>query len=110
MLRTSRWIPATVDISEDSDISLSVDIRDMAIFGLIIPSTFNGTEIAFQVGYDNENWSELNDSSGTPVAMTVAASRAYDLPTALASWRVFQIVCGSSQTTEDTEFIVVAKG
>lgn len=90
-------------------VSDAFDARPGAMYGLVIPSTFDGTTITFQVSADNSTYQSLYDTSNAQVSMTVAASRSYDLPTELAAWPFFKIVCGTSQTGS-TVFTVVAKG
>lgn len=108
--RLSDWKNLTVDISEDDDLTNAFDARPGAIYGLVVPSTFDGTTISFVVSHDDSTYQALYDTTNSLVSMTVAASRSYDLPTELASWQFWKIVTGSAQTTGDTVFVVVAKG
>ena len=108
--RTSWWQAATVDIGEDADLTDSVDIRDMAIFAILIPANFDGTEIKYHVSYDNTTFYPLYDGSNTLIADTVTASTARDLPVELAPWAWLKIETTTDQATSDTVFIVVAKG
>jgi hypothetical protein len=110
LLRTSIWHKATVDISEDADLTNEVDIRDMALIGLLVPSTLNGTDLIFHVSHDNVTYYPLYDTSNGAVDMTVTAGQAYDLPTALAAWPWMKIETVTDQADTDTEFIVVSKG
>lgn len=102
--------PIRVDISESTTISDIVEAKGHCMYGLIVPSNFDGTQIKFQTSYDGVTFEELHDNLGVEVALTVAASKNYDLPTALAPWPFWRIVCSTAQTTTDTDFIVVAKG
>lgn len=108
--RSSTWKSLTVDISEDNDLTDVFDARPGAIYGLIIPSNFDGTQISFVVSHDNSTFVALYDVDNAQVLMTVAASRAYDLPTELAPWQYWKIVTLTAQATTDTIFTIVAKG
>lgn len=108
--RSSTYKSLTVDISEDADLTDAFDARPGAIYGLVVPSTINGTGLLFHVSHDGTTYQQLYDTSNAAVAMTVAASRSYDLPTELAAWQYWKIETVTDQSTEDTVFIVVAKG
>jgi tellurite resistance-related uncharacterized protein len=110
LTRTTYYQTALVDISEDADLSTAVDIRDMAIFGLIVPSNFDGTEIKYWVSHDNVTYYALYDGSNTLIADTITASTARDLPTELAPWAWLKIETTTDQATSDTELIVCCKG
>lgn len=100
----------TITIATSTTVSDAFATGGKAIFGLVVPSTFDGTTITFQVSADGVTYQALYDITNTAVGMTIAASRSYDLPTQLAAWPYFKIVCGSAQTTTNTIFVVVAKG
>lgn len=100
----------TVVIATSTTVSEAYPAQGRALFGLVIPSTFDGTVITFQVSADGVTYQALYDEFNTQVSMTVAASRSYNLPTALAPWAYWKIICSSAQTTTDTVFVVVSKG
>ena len=78
-------------------------------FGLQMPAAFTGTSITFTVSADGTTFQALYDSTGTTaVSMTVAASRSYDLPTALTTWKQFKIVSGSAEGA-DRSLVVIGK-
>lgn len=94
-----------------------------AVFGLMVPSTFDGTAITFTVSADSPDVVEAsatyqplyeyntltNDGVATrSVGLTIAASQSYDLPAALTAWPRWKIVCGTAQTGA-TAFVVVGK-
>lgn len=108
--RASHWYDLTVDIETDADLTDAFDARPGAMYGLIVPSNFDGTNILFHVSHDNDTYYPLYDTTNTAVGMTVAASRAYDLPTELAAWPFWKIETVTDQATSDTVFTVVAKG
>jgi hypothetical protein len=99
-----------VILATSTTISEACALGGSAIFGLVVPSTFDGTTITFQVSHDGTTYQALYDEFNVAVSMTVAASRSYNLPSALAPWSYLKLVCGSAQTTTDTAFVIVGKG
>ena len=83
--RSSTWKSVTVALATSTTISNAFDARPGAIYGLIIPATFEGSSLGFQVSHDNSTFVDLYDNTGTIVALACTVSRAYDLPTALSS-------------------------
>lgn len=99
---------ATVTVTAGQTVSAEVDTAGMRNLGLIVPSTFDGTTITFQVSnVAGGTFVALYDMTNTQVSMTIAVSRAYDLPGELLPWRFLKIVCGTAQATENTDFILV---
>ena len=110
LTRESHWAYLTVDISEDADLTNAFDARPGAIYGLVVPSNFDGTAILFHVSHDDVTYQPLYTSLNVAVGMTITASRSYDLPTELAAWQYWKIETVTDQATSDTIFTVVAKG
>ena len=106
---TNLSIPASIVIGTHTTIGIAVDTDGARNLGLVVPSTFDGTTISFQVSVDNATYQALYDITNTLVQMTIAASRSYDLPGELMAWRYFKIVCGTAQATTDTLFVVTAR-
>lgn len=77
-------------------------------FGLVMPSSFTGTTLTFQVSADGVTFQALYSTANVQVSMTVAASRCYDLPPELASWHSFKIISGSSEGAA-RELVVIGK-
>ena len=78
-------------------------------FGLIIPSTFDGTGITFEVGYSDVgtmNWMGLYNLA-TTVTMVVAASRAYKLPDDLKPFPYWRMLTAAQ--TGATVFVAFGK-
>lgn len=65
----------TIDISEDVDLSDAVDVSGVTVCGAIIPSTYNGTALSFQVSADGANYYPMYDTAGNSVSYTVSTSR-----------------------------------
>jgi len=88
----------------------AIDTAGYRFFGLIIPSTFDGTVISF-TGCDTSGgtYQAIYDIFGNLVQMTVAASRSYDLPGELSAWRFIKIVCATTQATTTTDFTLVMR-
>ena len=92
----------TVTIDQNETVSTAFDSRGFSSFGLLMPSSFTGTTISFQVSHDNSTYNALNNTTGSVISMTVAASKAYSLPIELTPWRYFKIVSGSSEAAART--------
>jgi hypothetical protein len=114
----------TMTVADSGTVSTSFAATEFAAYGLVVPSTFDGTAITFQASADNavnvpeasatyqalyEYDPVANDGSMRVATITgMAASRSYDLPVALVSWPRWKIVCGTAQTGA-TVFTVVGK-
>jgi hypothetical protein len=96
----------TLTIANGATTSDAVRAAGFALFGLVMPSSFTGTTLTFTVSHDGTTYQALYDNTGTAVSLTVAASRSFDLPTALASWPYFKVVSGSSEGAARTLQIV----
>lgn len=66
---------------------------------IILPATFQGTALTFEVSVDGINFVALNDNSGA-ISITVAQGKAYALPAALAGTLYFKIVSGSTENAD----------
>lgn len=89
--------------------SSGIDISGFALCGVILPSTFDGTALSFEVSVDDSSYYVLRDSAGD-ISFTVAASRALALDPALFSgFRYVKIVAGSTQTTTDTDAVLAVR-
>lgn len=79
-------------------------------YGLIMPAALTSTAMTFTVCDSADGtYVALYDTTNTQVAMTVAASRAYDLPSELYAWPFWKIVLGTAEDAART-LKVVAKG
>jgi hypothetical protein len=100
----------TCTVTAAGTTSAAVDLAGFRNVGLIVPSTFDGTTITFTVSDTLAGtYVALYDITNTQVSMTVAASRAYDLPGELMVWRFIKIVCGTVQATTGTDFTWVVQ-
>jgi len=105
-----REATVTASVAISGTTTPAIDTAGYRFFGLIIPSTFDGTVISF-TGCDTSGgtYQAIYDIFGNLVQMTVAASRSYDLPGELSAWRFIKIVCATTQATTTTDFILVMR-
>jgi hypothetical protein len=96
-------LPATV--VGGASLSEAIDIRGYQVTGIVVPSTFDGTTINFQVSAVGVTYQALYDMTNTLVSMTVTASRSYSLWGELSGWSYVKIGTGTSQTG-DTAFVL----
>lgn len=100
---------ASIVLATSTTVGTAVDARQYSDIGLVIPSTFDGTTITFQVSADGVTYQALYDINNNAVGMTVAASRSYDLPGELTQWPYFKVVAGTVQATTDTALVAVLR-
>jgi hypothetical protein len=99
---------ALARMSLGSTLTPAIDTAGMRNLGLLIPSTFDGGLLSFLVSDSLAGtYLALYDITNTQVVMTVAASRAYDMPGELTAWRFIKIAANTAQLTTDTDFILV---
>ena len=90
----------TLTIANGATASEAFFFGPYAMAAVIMPSTLDGTALTFQVSGDGVTYVALDDGEGAAVGMTVAASKAYALPDALAVYQYFKLVMGTSQTDD----------
>lgn len=87
----------SVGIAINETDSEVVDFQAADKGGIILPATFEGTEISFKVcGTSNGTFVPLYDSSNAIVKLTVTQDRAYALPAALAPFKFFKLVSNAA--------------
>lgn len=104
---TERIISATV--AAGTSLSGTIDTEGARNLGLVVPTTFDGTQIRFQVSHDNVTFFPLNDVTNTRITQTVSANTAVDLVGELMVWRYIKIETVTAQATTDTVFQVVLR-
>jgi len=87
-----------VIIADGETDSGALDCKTLTPWVMYIPAEFEGTGISFKVSHDDSTYYVLYDHDNVQVAMTVAASRAYRLPTDVIGARYYKAVAGTSQT------------
>jgi hypothetical protein len=86
------------------------DLGGLRNWGILIPSTFDGTQIQFQMSDTlGGTYVGVYDITNTRVIMTVAASRYYDIPGELLGIRFLKIECLTAQATSATDFLIIGK-
>jgi hypothetical protein len=65
----------SVTISTGSSLSPGVDLDGLTLVAIVMPSTWDGTTITFQVSPNGTDWYNLHDAAGSEVALTVGPSR-----------------------------------
>lgn len=99
---------ATATIASGGTVSSAIDIREYAIFGMVIPAAFTGIAITFQVcATSGGTFQGLYNTSGNAVSVTVAQGRSYDVPTEVASWPYVKLVSGSAEAADRTLTLVM---
>lgn len=90
--------------------STGSDLAGLRNWGVLVPSTFDGTQIQFQMSDTLAGtYVGVYDITNTRVIMTVAASRYYDIPGELMGIRFLKIECLTVQATTDTNFLLIGK-
>lgn len=88
----------TLVIANGETTSTAFTSSNFAAFGLQMPAAFTGASVTFTVSADDgATYQALYDTTNTLVSLTVAASRSYDLPSALTAWDHFKIVSASAE-------------
>lgn len=69
--------------------------------GFVMPATFTGASVTFQVSVDDSTYQALYDSSNNQISITVSASRSYafkqDVRSCLQPWPYVKIVSASGE-------------
>ena len=90
--------------------AIGSDLAGLRNWGIMVPSTFDGTQIQFQMCDSFAGtYVPVYDITNTPVRLTVAASRYYDIPGELMGIRFLKIECLTAQAATDTDFLIIGK-
>ena len=65
----------TLTISSGESVSDALDLRGKTLIGLIMPSALTSTSMNFELSVDNDSFSDMYDTDGNKIAITVASSR-----------------------------------
>lgn len=86
------------------------DLAGLRNWGILVPSTFDGTQIQFQMCDTlGGTYVPVYDITNTRVVMTVAVSRYYDVPGELMAIRFLKIETLTAQATTSTDFLIIGK-
>lgn len=109
-VETTHESVVTCTVTSGQFVSAAVDLAGVRNLGLIVPATFDGTQIGFQVSDTlGGTYVTLYDITNAQVVMTIGASRAYDMPGEVMVWRFLKIACGTVQATTNTDFLLVTR-
>lgn len=82
-------------------VDLGVSAPDGGLVGIVMPATFTGASITFQVSADDTTYQALNNASNSAISLTVTQAKSYgftaDIRSALVGWRWIKIVSASSE-------------
>jgi len=62
-----------IDVTADAVNSQGIKTDGLLLCGIKFPSAFTGTSITFDFSMDNNAWSDVVETDGTPVTYTVTA-------------------------------------
>ena len=65
---------ATIDISEDTGNSTSVDVRGKKVIGIVMPSAMTGTTFKLQFSLDDTTFKDVVNSGGTDQTFSFQAN------------------------------------
>jgi hypothetical protein len=101
-----------VTIASSGTISTAANLGDGVLTMLLMPATFTGTAVTFQVAESADGtYRALTDSAGAAVSVTVAASKAVALnPTTFLGVRHIKVVSGSAEGGARTVTLVTRPG
>ena len=109
----------TLTIASGQTVSSAFTAGWHAAYGVVIPSSFTGTSLSFQVCADTSVDAPVyqalyrrdevaNDGSTVLDTITVTTSRSYALPDGLTAWQAFKIVSNGAEGA-DRSLVVVGK-
>lgn len=101
-------LPVTTDstecvIASSGTVSTAVDLHGHNLVGCVMPAAFTGTAITFQGSQEGTTFTDLYDTAGSALSITVAADRfILFTPSDFAGVRFIKLVSGSSEGAERT--------
>lgn len=107
--QSSTCTDLTATVSASGTTTESIDLSGTKLIGIVVPSTFDGTEITLQGSVDNSSFFDVYDAFGTEVAITTSASRlvVFTSNDFIGLPQYIKLVCTSTQTTTDTVFTLI---
>lgn len=103
--------PITVTIADGATLSTAADLYGCTVVALYIPSGLNGTTLYFKSSHDGVNYSNMRNSSGARLTVTVVNSEdtciAF-LPADLFSTKHLKIEAATTQSG-DIDIVLVAR-
>lgn len=100
--------PSTAIIPISDTVSNAVDLGEMAVVGLQVPSAITSTALTFQASSDGGTYAAVTKVDGTAYSVTVAASKYIVIPPAdLAGIRFLKVIAGTTETAARTIILTV---
>lgn len=98
----SRCENISATIANTATESAAIDISGTTLVGFIIPATFQGTSISFQVSIDGATFYNLDDYQGNAVTVSgITAGRAVNWQKSdLSPWQYLKLIAGLAQTSD----------
>lgn len=98
----SRCENISATIANTATESASIDISGTTLVGFVIPASFQGTTITFQVSIDGTTFHALDDYLGNTVTISnITAGNAVNWQkTDLSPWQYLKLIAGSAQTSD----------
>lgn len=94
---SNRSMVADASIASGQSLSSAIDIGGTTMLAIIMPSAWTAASITFQVSNDGSNFSDLYNSGGSEVSVTVAASKAIQLDALqFLGWRYIKLRSGTA--------------
>jgi len=88
----------TITIASSGTVSGALDLAGRALVGFLLPATFTGTAITFQVSVDGTTYTAVYNTSNAVLSVTVTQGRVYALaPTDLLCSRYIKLVSGTTE-------------
>lgn len=101
---------ATASVASSGTTSNAFTVDGYSSGGVQCPAALTSTAMTFTVcDTFGGTYVALTDSSGSAISQTVAASKAFALPSALFAFRFAKLICGSSEGAA-RDFVVTVKG
>lgn len=94
----SRTQTLTATIAISTQVSTAIPIVDATAGSFLLPSSFTGTGLTFQVSVDGVTWVDLKNAAGSAVtAPSVAANAQLPIPAEAFSFKSLKLKSGSSE-------------
>lgn len=92
-INNPNFIDNNITIASGQTTSGSLDLQGRGLVAILMPSTFTGTSISFQISPDNVTFYDCYNTSNTQLTCSVTQGRAYlFLPSDLVAIRYIKIV------------------
>jgi hypothetical protein len=73
----NNFVVNNVTIASSSTTSGSIDLQGLGLVGMIMPATFTGSTVTFQMSLDDVTYYDIYNTNNTQVSATVTQGRAY---------------------------------